>query len=251
MSLVAPLAGLANLAKLPPGQHLSGADKSGQGDVVIRQAGKSGEGGGHSFDIVRCSRAVAEEVFFAHETASYTMKHDYQYYLITALADVLLRISVVFLALSTTMLQAYFIAGYAILTLVYGLTSTIPSTLYLLTSPYIVEEEKIDEPESPTYTQALWKAIVLTKSINWINLGDMAPRDAVWTEWLRQACEAAQIAASTESGGVITWEIPKEFNAQEKLNELLNAAHTASKQLTDQHDQNSEATNTRRFSITS
>ena len=42
-----------------------------------------------------------------------------------------------------------------------------------------VEEEKIDESESPTYTQALWKAIVLTKSINWVNLGDMAPRNAV------------------------------------------------------------------------
>ena len=40
---------------------------------------------------------------------------------------------------------------------------------------------------NPTYTWALWKAILVTQSIDWVKGSDAAPDTPAWNEWLDQA----------------------------------------------------------------
>lgn len=47
-----------------------------------------------------------------------------------------------------------------------------------------------------TFTRALWSAIALTGSSDWLVRSRIAPRNAAWDEWLRAAGEAATGAAS-------------------------------------------------------
>lgn len=44
---------------------------------------------------------------------------------------------------------------------------------------------------APTYTEALWKAIAVTGTKNWVKEAGWAPRTQAWDEWLHEAEEAA------------------------------------------------------------
>ena len=51
---------------------------------------------------------------------------------------------------------------------------------------------------NPTFTNAMWKAIVATKSIAWVKKNDALPETPVWNEWLEDALKEAQ-------KGDVTW----------------------------------------------
>jgi hypothetical protein len=43
----------------------------------------------------------------------------------------------------------------------------------------------------PTYTEALWKAIAVTGTSNWVKEAGWAPKTPAWSDWLNEAEEAA------------------------------------------------------------
>ena len=56
---------------------------------------------------------------------------------------------------------------------------------------------KLDE--NPTYTEALWKAIAVTGSKDWVREAGWCPKTPAWDEWLHEAEEAAEQDPMKES----------------------------------------------------
>ena len=46
--------------------------------------------------------------------------------------------------------------------------------------------------QNPTYTEALWKAIAVTGTKNWVKEAGWCPRTPAWDEWLHEAEDAAE-----------------------------------------------------------
>ena len=64
---------------------------------------------------------------------------------------------------------------------------------------------------NPTFTHAMWKAIVATQSIAWVKKNDALPETPVWNEWLQDALREAQKSSITEAIGkeVKTFSVPE------------------------------------------
>ncbi|KAL1621384.1 tRNA 2'-phosphotransferase [Neofusicoccum ribis] len=89
---------------------------------------------------------------------------------------------------------------------------------------YKIQREKFErdaDTQSESFTQALWKTLVLTKTTDWIQLGDVAPRTAVWDQWLREAKEMARTADVLEAGRVLRWKIPEDVQVSKKMSRIL------------------------------
>ena len=80
--------------------------------------------------------------------------------------------------------------------------------------------------KNKTFTEALWKAILLTKNTRWVRNGKAAPQTAIWDEWLFQAESKAKSAGSridtiddplwpskAPFKGTV-WDQPKDWNAK-------------------------------------
>jgi hypothetical protein len=64
--------------------------------------------------------------------------------------------------------------------------------------------------ENTTFDQALWKAIAVSKSIDWVYRSKACPNGQVWRDWLSaaQACSADVHLVNKEgASGVKTWEL--------------------------------------------
>lgn len=71
------------------------------------------------------------------------------------------------------------------------------------------------------YTEALWKAIAITRSIEWVQNGNIAPRSLAWKEWLGKADEMARLEAPVVAklDGCI---VLPEWDCDAALTEFLN-----------------------------
>ncbi len=84
---------------------------------------------------------------------------------------------------------------------------------------------KIDN-YSPTYTEALWKAIAVTGTSNWVKEAGWAPRTPAWNDWLNEAEEAAlgeplKSSTKTVNGKVVEiWTI-RNWDSRNALSTLL------------------------------
>lgn len=73
-------------------------------------------------------------------------------------------------------------------------------------------------PEKPNFTIALWKAILLTKSIAWVRPGGAAPSTPVWDKWLLEAEKQAN-SATSKGPKFEEWDAKDAWN---RLNEQQN-----------------------------
>lgn len=206
------------------------------GDVVIRYPKGS-------FLVVRCDEDIARELYFTPETITYKLSGA-PYRLLSLVATVMLMGGVICLANAQIQCQIAWAAAYMLLGISYWIVAALPSRFHWDTSAYIVTNEclsdsAMDEPKrgfpsySLTYTQALWKAIVVAKDVDWVHKNRACPDTDAWKEWLKQAQEEARKAWTGEkrqaerrqtlSGGwVTTWKVP-DWNPQAALGKLLEA----------------------------
>lgn len=172
-----------------------------------------------SFLIVKCSEEIQRELYFAPEECHYQVGVT-AYRVLSLVTTLMLMFGVIFLGNASLVLQISFAAAYLILNAAYWIVAALPPQWNWDFSCFKFELIELSTPEKkPNFTAALWTAIALTRSTEWIINGQIAPMNSAWRRWLD---EAGRIAASGDSkkddkGRVIlpTWKF------QERLTELI------------------------------
>jgi len=228
LSLLSSLIGFANKwhLKLPQRKDRSGVVP--RGDVVIRYPKGN-------FLVVRCDEDVARELYFAPEEINYLLTHRTTYRLLSLVGTMMLMGGVICLANAKIESQIAWAGSYMVLGSSYWIVAALPNKVHWDTSCYKVTREALSDSNmqmkgypslNETFTQALWKAIVVSKSVKWVRRADACPETNAWDEWLRQAeacSKDVRLAENKEKSHVITWDVPTqdEWHPQTALGELL------------------------------
>ena len=188
LSLLSSLIGLGNKWKLELPKRKKNPKVPG-GDVVIRYPKGS-------FLVVRCNEDVARELYFAPEAISYLLQHGPAYRLLSLIGTVMLMGGVICLANARIESQMAWAGSYMLLGSSYWIVAALPGKMHWDTSAYKVTEECLSDSnlekkgfpsENETFTQALWKAIVVSKETRWVRLSNACPDTPTWTDWLNMA----------------------------------------------------------------
>jgi hypothetical protein len=209
-----------------------------EGDVVIRYPKGN-------FLVVQCTEEVARELYFAPEAIDYLITRPYVYRLISLVGTMMIMFGVISLANAQIQLQLAFAAAYILLNAAYWLVAALPSKMNWDMSCFRIEKQQFgksnldaikwakDEEEiaeakemdpktftdyNPTFTWALWRAIIATKKIGWVEHSNATPNSPAWKHWIQDAWTQAQLATYDEKTGV--WNVP-DWNPQAALTELL------------------------------
>lgn len=186
LSLLSTLVGISNKweLKLPKRPQSSTSDPT-PGDVVIRYPNGS-------FLIVKCTEDVARELFFAPEEIEYRVRNAAIYQLISLVGTLMLMLGVITLANAKLELQFQWAGSYILLNAAYWIAAALPQSMHWDLSGYRIEEQGIEGgPGNANFTDALWKAILITKDVQWIKNGKSAPSTDLWRQWIHDAEAAA------------------------------------------------------------
>lgn len=225
LSLLSTLVGIGNKWSLKLPRRPQGT-KPPPGDVVIRYPNGS-------YLVVRCEEDVARELYFAPEEIEYNIKSPAVYRLISLVGTLMLMLGVIALANARLELQFAWAGAYIIINAAHWIAAAVPPRLHWdLTCYEITEQSVVGGPKSSNFTEALWKAILLTKSRRWVKNGNAAPQTSVWDDWLFEAEEQARTVGchigpliepewpgSRPDKGIV-WDIPKDWNAKDAWNAL-------------------------------
>lgn len=226
LSLLSSLIGLGNkwVLQLPKRRVTTGIVP--RGDVVIRYPKGS-------FLIVRCSEDVARELYFAPESIDYLLTHGPAYRILSLVGTMMLMGGVICLANAQIQVQIAWAGSYMLLGASYWIVAALPSKMHWDTSCYKVINECLSDSnmdkkgypsENETFTQALWRAICVSKDVGWVRRSDACPDTAAWHEWLREAKACSEDVRLVEdkgfSRGKRMWEVP-DWDAQGSLGRLL------------------------------
>jgi len=141
-----------------------------------------------SYLIVRCDEDVARELYFAPEEIEYTIKDGKAYFMLSLLGTLMLMLGVIALANAKLQLQFVWAGAYLVANVTHWVAAAVPPRMHWDLSCYEVREQGIDGgPVNPNFTEALWKAILFTKSIEWVHVGEAAPQTATRNQWLHDA----------------------------------------------------------------
>lgn len=225
LSLLSSVIGYGNKwqLQLPKRAHKDGMVP--RGDVVIRYLKGS-------FLIVKCEEDVARELYFAPEEVNYLLSHGPAYRILSLIGTAILMGGVICLANATIELQVAWAASFMLLGSSYWIVAALPQKLHWDTSCYTVTNECLSDSDmnrkgypsrSRTFTQALWKAIVVSKNTRWVVKSDACPDTPAWQQWLRDAEKCSKGVSFAEENnvrGVTTWAIP-DWDPQRHLKDLL------------------------------
>ncbi|KAK4506367.1 hypothetical protein PRZ48_000097 [Zasmidium cellare] len=189
-------------------------------DVVIRWPN-------YSYLVVQCDQDIARHLFFAPEQIDYALNRPNGFIFMSLLGTLFLMTSVIALANAKIQLQLAWAGSYILLNVAHWLAAALPRKLNWDFSALTFEERGMEGgPQSPTYTEALWKVILFTKSADWARRGKAVPEGPVWDEWLIEAEKVAEsqhchrgtlenskwVSKEVES---IIYEAPKDWNPKE------------------------------------
>lgn len=137
-----------------------------------------------AFVVVKCGEDVARELYWHPEKCVYRLG-DTTYHLISLAGTLILMFGVICLGNSTLPLQAAYGAAYIILNAAYWSVAALPPRSHWDLSCYKVESESYeDEDKVGTYTLALWRAMAITQSTEWVKKGQIAPDNEAWNTWI-------------------------------------------------------------------
>ncbi|KIW74222.1 hypothetical protein AYO21_08736 [Fonsecaea monophora] len=165
------------------------------GDVVIKYP----QG---AFIVVSCEERTARYLYFnPSERCIYSVKSTAIYRGLSLISTLLLMGGVISLANAKIQTQTAFAGSYMLINIFYWVGAALPPAQHWDLSRLEVEHievrggtpprnAKVDN-YSPTYTEALWKAIAVTGTSNWVKEAGWAPKTPAWSDWLNEAEEAA------------------------------------------------------------
>lgn len=226
LSFLSTVIGAANKWTLKLPQRKPGSSPT-RGDTVIRYPNGS-------FLVVKCEEDVARELYFAPEEIEYNVKNPTIYRMLSLVGTIMLMLGVVALANAKLQLQVAWAGAYIIINAAHWMAAAVPPKLHWDLSCYEVQEQCIEGGfNNPTFTDALWKAILVTKSTRWTRTGKAAPQTEMWDQWLQEAEEMANSVGETighlqqplwpgidPSKGTIYLQ-PKEWHAKDAWDEIL------------------------------
>lgn len=206
------------------------------GDTVIRYPNGS-------FLIVKCEEDVARELFFAPEEIKYNITNPTIYRMISLVGTIMLMLGVVCLANAKLQLQFAWAGAYILINAAHWAAAAVPPKLHWDLDYYEVKEQSIDgfqakkktpiEGDKKTFTEALWEAILVTKSTRWTTTGKAAPRTEVWDQWLIEAEAIANTAGNhvgeplyklvwpgKDSKKGVIWDAPKDWSPKKAWNDI-------------------------------
>lgn len=241
LSCLSSLIGLGNKWKLKLPERKVKTGEVPPGDVVIRYPKGS-------FLIVRCPEEVARELYFAPENIQYLLQHGPAYRILSLVGTIMLMGGVICLANAQIEAQIAWAASYMLLGSSYWIVAALPAKLHWDYSCYTVINECLADSnmsakgypsENDTFTQALWKAIVVSKQTDWVRLSNACPDTQAWRSWLDLARQEAQKVSTLDSrtdgkiksrtadkiksmtdDKIFTWEVP-DWDPQGALAKLL------------------------------
>ena len=237
LSCLSTLVGLSNKWELQLPRKYTGRAKLPPGNVVIKFPNKS-------FLIVFCEEEIAREIFWAVEEIKYHIENATAYRLISLVGTLMLMLGVIVLANAKLPLKFCWTGAYLLLNAAHWAAAALPQRLHWNLSAFRVEEQGIaGGPDNETYMDALGKAIVVTKSVDWLRLGKAVPFTHKWDEWLAEAERAANTCGyrsgivdsrfwgqdGSQKEGVV-WDMPpvKCWTARgswDKINGCMDGAH--------------------------
>ncbi|KAI4275403.1 MAG: hypothetical protein LQ337_003273, partial [Flavoplaca oasis] len=186
-------------------------------DVVIKYPNGS-------FLIIKCDEYTARQLYWHPEECEY-MVGSTVYRAISLCGTLILMFGVICLGNATLNLQVGFAVSYIILNAAYWVVAALPPQWNWDLSYYHVQ--RYEGPEQmQTFTEALWKAIAITQTAHWVEVGSIAPVSKGWASWIKQAEERAKSEPAVwdekdEFRGFPEWD----YNAA--LTENLDAASSA------------------------
>ncbi|KAI5370282.1 hypothetical protein Slin15195_G011600 [Septoria linicola] len=182
LSLVSTMVGISNKWSLRLPKATSNPTP---GDVVIRYPNGS-------YLVVKCEEEVARALYFAPEEIDYYVTNPVTYRLLSLSATILLMLGIVFLANAKLQLQFGWAGAYVVINIAHWIAAALPQRYHWDLSGFSVREQSVaGGPVSDNFTEALWKAILLTKSVQWVEAGGAAPQTSVWKKWLWEAEDEA------------------------------------------------------------
>ncbi|KAF2873606.1 hypothetical protein BDV95DRAFT_605094 [Massariosphaeria phaeospora] len=222
LSLLSSLIGYGNKWTLRLPKRSDPKVKVPRGDVLIRYPKGS-------FLVVRCKEEVARELYFAPETIEYLLGYGPGYRILSLVGTMMLMGGVICLANSQIELQIAWAGAYMLLGSSYWIVAALPGKLHWDYSCYTVTEECLSDSnmdlkgypsQSKTFTQALWRAIVVAKNTDWVVKSNACPDIQAWRDWLLMAKAVSKNVQATKREGVKTWEIP-DWDPQAYLAEMF------------------------------
>jgi hypothetical protein len=139
-----------------------------------------------SFIVVECDGATSEELFFTtFEVREY--HSDYVQFINKILGPLVVGTGMLALSNAKREVQLIFGATYIFAFAISGIVSALPEEIHWNRSDY--RTEIVGKCYNKTFTQALYKCIVATKSIGWTERSQAAPSTAAWSEWMAEALE--------------------------------------------------------------
>lgn len=223
LSSLSTLIGIVNKWNLKLPQRPANASKPADGHVVIRYPNGS-------FLVVKCPEDVARELYFAPEEIQYNVTNAQLGLAISLAGTLMLMGGVIALANAKLQLQIAWAGAYITTNIAHFIAAAVPAKRHWDFSCYRLEEQGVSGgPISQTFTEAIWKTIVLTKQTEWIKKDEAAPRTNVWDAWLKEAGEKVQderwhygelnkpITAWNNPGGnnqSVIWDVPPNWEAK-------------------------------------
>ena len=152
------------------------------------------------------------------------------YRIISLVGTLMLMFGVICLGNATLTLQVCFAGAYLILNAAYWAVAALPLQWHWDLSHFRVDRVHYAEGEGcETFTEALWKAIAISGSVNWVRWGKVAPVSDAWDQWLKEAEDVLKHGAKHEYGTDGTIERPYELPAwdpEHAMNEWMKKAMT-------------------------
>ena len=140
-----------------------------------------------AFLVVKCDENIARELYWHPDECKYRFG-DTTYRVVSLISTITLMFGVICLGNSTLPLQIAFAAAYMILNAAYWAVAALPPQWNWDLSCYKVKRETYEGGEHhDNFTQALWKAIAITKSVEWVKIGQIAPVSEAWKAWVDMA----------------------------------------------------------------
>lgn len=183
-----------------------------RGDTVIRYPNGS-------FLVVRCTEEIARELYFAPEKIDYTLENDWYHRALALLGTLMLMGGIVCLANAKLQLQLAWLGAYVIMNIAHWFAAALPQEWHWDLSCYEVQEHGIEGgTTNETFTEALWKAIALTKTAQWVP-GNWPTSEGTdtWKQWVRDA--GAKAKETQRRVGFFTeydfaWKVPNRFEVE-------------------------------------
>ena len=143
-----------------------------------------------SFLIVKCEENVARQLYW-HPPECLYMVNTTIYRIISLVGTLMLMFGVICLGNATLLLQILYAGAYLILNAAYWTVAALPPSWNWDLGHFEVNRIYYNKDEQcKNFTDALWMAIAISKSIKWVVDGKVSPQNQAWKDWLTDAEQA-------------------------------------------------------------